>query len=831
MTSDGVQRQGSVDRRCRQAWWIIAPASLCRPLATALVGCLLALVMFAVGAFAGGLGGASVASAQGLAGVQTRAALTPQHALPVREIPAADAILQAPPTRVQMWFSEDLNPLTSRLVVIDTTNHEVDLGDSQVSATNTREMTVSLPLIHAGTYVVVWRTQSADDGHVVSGSYIFRIARPDGSVPPVPAVLPTSHIIGGGQALATGTLDGPTILQTIMTWLALTLMTFWVGGLIWETWILAPGRQRDRDLAAASALAAARFRRLAPYALGVLLLADVGIIMAQSAEIAGAWAGAFSPVLLRAIVFGSRYGEFWWLRQVVALAALALTLLAGRRALRVPVASSAWLLSEGEAPSDEAPSDEAPDVAGGAHAQAPGVGGDASGDIPDWRREVALALRGIPRLPRRLAQGVRARSGEGRLQLLLGAALIVAFAFSGHAAAVSASVFWYAISVDLFHITATAAWLGGLLYIAAVLIPALRRLTARQRARVLALGLPEFGALALLAALLLAATGSLNTTFHLTSLSQFLTTTYGRTLTVKIELFLLMAAISAYHAFFLRPRLARELAATSPDAQPSKASLIGDGRGDTRGDTRGRSPARRTNETARRARPASEGGALALAAHAGAPGGATARLALGATQPVGAISDERRAPQHAQADDATPTTDPSAAPDDADTPTPTVARLARSLAEWLQREALLGVGVLLCVALLGAFAGSLYSQPLPPTTRSSGAFVQTQPAGGYHVTLRVTPDTFGTNTFTVTVTNSQGQAVSGAAVLIQTSDLDMDMGTQSAQLKEIGASAPGAYATQADLTMAGHWQITVKVLPPNSQQFVITTFKLIVGYQ
>jgi len=808
MTTDGKRRQGGRLPRWRSATWIGAPTRLRRPILLTLRGGALALIMLVAVNLASGTT-APVAAAQGLAGARAQTALAPQHALPVREVPAADAILQAPPARVQMWFSEDLNPLTSRLVVIDTTNHEVDLGDSQVSPTNLREMSVSLPLIHADTYVVVWRTQSADDGHVLSGSYIFRIARPDGSVPPIPAVLPTTHIIGGGQALATGALDGPTIAQTIVTWLALLMMTFWVGGLIWETWILAPGRQRDRDLAAAATRAAARFRRLAPYALGVLLLADVGIIMAQSAEIVGQWTGAVSPVLLRAIVFGSRYGAFWWLRQIVALAALGLTLLAARRAGASPAEASAVAGASAVNNSDASADMDM--------AQASGA---ASGKIPDWRREVALAFRGVPHLPRRLALGVRARSGEGRLQLALGAALIVAFVFSGHAAAVPAATFWYAVGVDQFHITATTAWLGGLLYIGVVLIPALRGLTLRQRARVLALGLPEFGALALFAALLLAATGSLNTTFHLTSLSQFVTTTYGRTLFVKIELFLLMAAISAYHAFFLRPRLARELGAASADERRPHAAPPRTG-------AHGRGPARRTPTTTRRTRPAAEGGALALAANTGAPSVA-GRHSFSAPQSVGAVRDERHAPHMAAGDGAVSGVDDGA---QEKAPAPMVTRLAQALEEWLQREALLGVGVLLCVALLGAFAGSLYSQPLPPTAKSAGAFVQTQTSGGYHVTLKVSPGIFGANTFTVTVTDGQGKPVSGAAVLIQASDLDMDMGTQSAQLKEIGASAPGAYAAQADLTMAGHWQITVKVLPPNSKHFVITNFKITVAYQ
>jgi len=742
-------------------------------------------------------------------------ATQPTDALPVRDDPAADAILATPPAQVTMWFSEDLNSLTSKMVVVDTTNHEVDLGDSHVAAENAREMLVSLPLLPAGTYIVVWRTQSADDGHITSGSYLFRIARPDGSVPPVPAVLPTPHITGG-QALATGTLDGPTIVQAIMTWLALLLMVFWVGGVIWETWILAPRLQTDPDLHAAALAAVARFQRLAPYALGLLIAADVGIILAEAAELAGEWSGAFSLPLLHAIIFGSRFGLFWWLRQLAAIAALAATLLTRPQMTAAPAASAAAVALA-------ATSSGAPPTA------------DVAGAIPDWRRELLKTLRGIPQLPRHLWQGLRARSGEGIVLLVLGGALIAAFALSGHAAAVSASELGFALSVDIFHLIATTAWLGGLLYIVVVLLPSLRRLTPRQRARVLALGLPQFGALALVCAFLLAATGSLSATIHLTSLAQFFTTTYGRTLVVKIELFLQMAVISAYHAFSLRPRFALALTedaergegvppATPADPPPGQHVPTPERR-------RGPAVHARVRQAPREGAAVGGQNALALAGTSTASGALPARAptanTLNAMRPasIGAPRSEQlatSATSSAPADDAQ-----TRHPENLATPT---QRLAHAIEEWLGREAALGVGVLLCVALLGAFAGSLYSLPPAPTSHATGAFAQTQSAGPYRVTLNVSPDSFGTNTFTVIVTNAQKQPITGAAIQLQEGDLDMDMGIQTIQLKAVGASSPGVYTGQSDILMAGHWSITVKVSPPKSNQFHTATFKLTVSY-
>jgi copper transport protein len=688
------------------------------------------------------------------------------HAILVRSDPPANAKLQAPPSQVRLWFSEDVNGGTSRVVVVDPANRQVDNKDAHVSSGDSKEMDVSLPLLPAGSYVVVWRTQSADDGHVTGGSFLFRIAKPDGSFAPPPSVLPTGNIPGGGGtgAVGDGTLDGPTVFQAISTWLALLFMTFWVGGLIWETWILPPGAAHDPDVSAAGAAASRRFRRLAPYALGLVLLTDVGLVLAQGAQLAGEWSGAFAPPLLRAILFGSRFGTFWWLRELAAGAALALTLIAARQG---------W-------PVRKAAKQPAGEVSGGAEAGLVAVA--------DWRRELVETFRGVPNLPGRLAGGWRALEGIGRAELLLAALLLVAFALSGHAAAVPANTFAFAICVDVLHLLAEAAWIGGLLYIGAALVPVLYGMRVRQRARVLALGLPEFGAVAIVSALLLAATGSLNATIRLTSLEQFLTTTYGRTLAIKIELFLIMTAISAYHAFFLRPRLAKLLAsaeaATETKPTPSAAPAI-----------------QLTSATV---------GAGRADRSAAGPG---ASATLGKN---GAITDATPSREGARGDGHT---------------TAQVRDLAERLQDWLRREAMLGVAVLLCVALLGAFAGSLSKAAGTTAPPPPGAYVSPpEKAGDYTLILKVTPDTFGTNTFTVTVKDAAGKPVEGAAVEIGATSLDMDMGTQNTQLQPMGASAPGSYSGQADLTMAGKWGVTVKVVPPNSNSPVQADFQFSATY-
>ncbi len=664
------------------------------------------------------------------------------HALLLRSDPVANAVLNAPPQRIRLFFSEDLNNLTSRIIVVDTTNHQVDSNDSSVASSDTREMDIGLPLLKAGTYVVVWRSQSAEDGHIATGSFPFRIADPDGNVPPIPAVLPTGHFPGAAGVASNTTLDASTIFQTIMTWLALLFMTFWVGGVLWETWILPPGGQEDAVLAQASRRAGEAFQRWAPYALVGVILCDIGIVLGQAAELAGSASRAFSLPLLRAVLFSSAFGRAWWIRQGIACVAAFLLLVV--RQTRQQLADSAEeervFAVEAEKPDNNDPESL-----------------DESEYVPPWARSVKETFQSIPRIPGLLFAGVRQRSWLGRLELLFALALIVAFALSGHAAAVSASQRAYALSVDLLHLLCTTFWVGGLLYIALILVPAQAKLSITDCASILVQGLPTFGALAIVSVLVLSGTGSLNTTIHLTSLEQLFTTLYGRILVVKISLFLMMIVISAYHAFFLRAQLAEEL---------QQEAVMED---------------------------------LVFA---------PVTIQTSSSHHLNQSQDDKQSPLRIQA-------------------------LNNRLGAWLQREALLGTLILLCVAFLAAFAGTL-APPPPPVSATdqanpqpTGPYAQTQRAHGYSVTLQIVPATFGTNAFTVTLKDMQRRPVKGAAVLLETQMMDMDMGTDVNQLKADSA-AGNVFHEQAELTMQGNWQIYVKILPPNQKSFVSYPFKLFI---
>ena len=106
------------------------------------------------------------------------------HAILLHSDPAKDAVLRVAPNQVRMWFSEDLNPAFSTASVIDASNttassvnaagHRVDNRDAHVSPGNSKEMDVTLPPnLPPAAYLVLYQTDSAEDGHILRGSFLF----------------------------------------------------------------------------------------------------------------------------------------------------------------------------------------------------------------------------------------------------------------------------------------------------------------------------------------------------------------------------------------------------------------------------------------------------------------------------------------------------------------------------------------------------------------------------------------------------------------------------------------------------------------------------------
>jgi copper resistance protein C len=96
------------------------------------------------------------------------------HAMLDKAVPAVGSRVAASPSRVELVFTERLEPAFSSVRVLDASGHRVDRGDSAVDGSERRRLGVSLPTLGPGRYKVAWRAVSVDT-HVTSGDYMFDI--------------------------------------------------------------------------------------------------------------------------------------------------------------------------------------------------------------------------------------------------------------------------------------------------------------------------------------------------------------------------------------------------------------------------------------------------------------------------------------------------------------------------------------------------------------------------------------------------------------------------------------------------------------------------------
>jgi copper transport protein len=633
----------------------------------------------------------------------------PEHALPTHYDPAQNAVLKVPPIRVQITFSEHLNPDLSKIVVVNPSNQEVDNRDRQISA-DAYTMTVTLPLLPAGTYVVFWGSHSADDGHIAGGSYIFHIARADGTVPPLTGPLPSGSIVGGAGLAQGNDVTGTSILAAMFRWLGLLALTLLLGMFFW--WVVVQPRQHMSQTLTAEL--GRLMRWVARLALVLVLIATLLEVAAQAVTLSGIQ-GVTSLPLLGSILWNSRFGH-----AILARAALALI-----------------------------------------------------GLLVLWRWEEALLL------------GPKHVGNRRVLLLAYGLVLALAFEYSGHGGSAPT---WWGPLIDYLHLLANGVWLGSLMCLAVVVIPALLTRSSRERQGYLAASIAAFSIPALLAVAFVIVTGPLNATVRMTSIEQLWTTPYGILLLVKAGLFLGMAAISYYHAFVLRPRLVELTQATgvtesgSPPAANGRLSRV---------PIIGKVARELGSEVLTRASPSaisSLSGGLALS-----PGGT--ELAEKATELFELNLDIRIG----RADGAGNSAGKRA------------EALAQVIMRWLRFEAALGVGILLCAALLAPLAGTLAPSPTRVASfgATGGAQTFTHEVDGLEVTLSVSPGKFGTNTFTVLVKKADGAPVNNANLFIETTMVEMDMGTNTINLTP--AATAGTYSGKGELPMAGHWRLEVVI--------------------
>jgi copper transport protein len=146
-----------------------------------------------------------VAAVLGIAATLSLSGVTLAHALPQSSIPSPGAQVTSSPSQVSIVFGERPDPKLSTIKVLDTNGATVTSGPSAAVASNPLELAVPLKRdLPDGVYTVAWRTVSAVDGHLASGSFAFGV----GVAPPT-----------GGSDSGSTSPAGPSIGAIIARWL------------------------------------------------------------------------------------------------------------------------------------------------------------------------------------------------------------------------------------------------------------------------------------------------------------------------------------------------------------------------------------------------------------------------------------------------------------------------------------------------------------------------------------------------------------------------------------------------------------------------------------
>jgi methionine-rich copper-binding protein CopC len=90
--------------------------------------------------------------------------------------PGVGSTIQTSPSEVRIRFTENIEPAVSSIRVFDASGKEVDKRDLHLDRSDHALLHVSLPLLGAGIYKVVWRVVSVDT-HVTNGNFTFRVVR------------------------------------------------------------------------------------------------------------------------------------------------------------------------------------------------------------------------------------------------------------------------------------------------------------------------------------------------------------------------------------------------------------------------------------------------------------------------------------------------------------------------------------------------------------------------------------------------------------------------------------------------------------------------------
>lgn len=458
-------------------------------------------------------------------------AVTPvwAHAELLSSLPTANAVLDSPPTQVELFFSETLEPAFSSIRVLDAAGAQVDSGDSKVDLTDPTHLLVSLRPLPNGIYTVSWQVLSAVDGHILNGTFSFAVGAENAAALIAATQVSQEIELPLGEAIARWLLY---LSTAILTGTILFFLT------VWSPVCAASPTKADEPLADQLP-----WRRLITIALISLMVGQGWSLLLQAGQVVGEVVAApWSPEVTQ-VLFTTRYGALWIIRLTLALILVGLLRATIRR--------------------DESPNNPVGRRRRERRRATPKIAGKPSLlTNPGAQPKLAKSSPNLDKSPEFLKflgpQGLKLRTDPilRNQWLIAGVSLLLLLTISlGSHAATEATPF-LPVLTDWLHLIAASAWIGGLLAFVTALW-AVRGFDTSLRTQLAAGLISRFSALALLSVGLLILSGLYAAVLRIGTLTALTETLYGQTLLVKLAIALPMLALGAVNLGIIKPAMQR----------------------------------------------------------------------------------------------------------------------------------------------------------------------------------------------------------------------------------------------------------------------------------
>jgi copper transport protein len=435
------------------------------------------------------------------------------HAVLERSEPAANASLPTSPRQVALWFTETVDRAFSTVAVVDREGKPVGLGSMRVSG-DQRGLLASVGELPRGVYTVRWRVLSASDGHATSGFFVFAVGQ----------TLPSG--------LAPATQEAVRPFTVVVRWLGFLAALVLVGAAFFPAAVLRPAvAGLERSTAQSISHEVHSRLRLLTLSAGLLVLVSGTVeFLLQAATL-------LDTSVMQLIARGMFWSFLWgakpgWSLLLRASMTVALLLPPSPRGRIIRVATLFWVV-----------------LVGGLVML---LGGPLS-LASSLHMSVIVLISAVYGLIGVLAARIAPEIAGVRVpefpwaEPLAGAGILAGITMTAHASGSGL----IAIQADWLHLAAAALW-GGELVCLVVILRGAGRAAREQLAQVL---VPRFSAVAGVCVVVLVLTGLYAAWLHIGALPDFVVTTYGQALGVKLLLVILILTLGALNRFVFVPRL------------------------------------------------------------------------------------------------------------------------------------------------------------------------------------------------------------------------------------------------------------------------------------